>query len=225
MPRSTSLESEGLHTRPVAGHGEVAAVASDLCRQVSALLGNGLVHPLSQLRLHRQPLGPQTLGAGESEHQELALAGFPAAVHESQQVEGVWLALSPPALHCTRLTLRHPALLQHARVQTFLDQPAAFDGVEELADVGIEYEIHSPHAHTHRHGALRVLRAFPRPEAVADTGYRSKENFARAEGLKTELVVALGREGKQQVQFDYEAHLHPAIMALKLRRMGTWVSP
>ena len=104
MPRSTSLESEGLHTRPVAGHGEVAAVANDLCRQVSALLGNGLAHPLSQLRLHRQPLGPQTLGAGESEHQELALAGFPAAVHESKQVEGVWFALDRKS---TRLNSSH----------------------------------------------------------------------------------------------------------------------
>lgn len=50
-------------------------------------------------------------------------------------------------------------------------------------------------------------------QALADAGYRSEENFAQAADLEVELVVALGREGKQQVQFDAQAHPHTARMA------------
>ena len=54
-------------------------------------------------------------------------------------------------------------------------------------------------------------------QALADAGYRSEENFAQAAGLEMELVVALGREGKQQVQVDAQAHPHTASMAKKFQ--------
>lgn len=39
-------------------------------------------------------------------------------------------------------------------------------------------------------------------QALADAGYRSEEVFQALAGCGTELVVALGREGKQQLSFD-----------------------
>lgn len=39
---------------------------------------------------------------------------------------------------------------------------------EELGDVRIEYPVHPPHAHTHRYGVQRIVRAAPRPEAAAE---------------------------------------------------------
>jgi transposase len=49
---------------------------------------------------------------------------------------------------------------------------------------------------------------------LADAGYRSEENLANA---PTELVVALGREGKQHAQIDAQRHPHTAAMAAKLK--------
>jgi transposase len=60
------------------------------------------------------------------------------------------------------------------------------------------------------------LGALPK-QGLADAGYRSEENFARATSPEMELVVALGREGKQQVQVDAAAYPHTAAMAAKLQ--------
>ena len=60
VPQSAHLEAEDLHTRPVAGHGEVARCARHHRTQVLALLGDGPVHSLSQLVLDRVQLGPQS---------------------------------------------------------------------------------------------------------------------------------------------------------------------
>ena len=60
------------------------------------------------------------------------------------------------------------------------------------------------------------LGALPK-QGLADAGYRSEENFAKATRPEMELVVALGREGKQQVQVDAEAYPHTAAMAAKLQ--------
>jgi hypothetical protein len=38
---------------------------------------------------------------------------------------------------------------------------------------------------------------FPQ-QVLADTGYRSEANFERAETMKVEVIVALGREGKAE---------------------------
>ena len=56
------------------------------------------------------------------------------------------------------------------------------------------------------------------PEQVlADTGYRSEAVFEQLAGCGTELVVALGREGKQQLRLDPRRSPHTAQMAAKLQ--------
>ena len=60
------------------------------------------------------------------------------------------------------------------------------------------------------------LGALPQ-QGLADAGYRSEENFAKAASSEMALVVALGREGKQQAQIDAETHPHTAAMAMKFQ--------
>jgi transposase len=60
------------------------------------------------------------------------------------------------------------------------------------------------------------LGALPK-QGLADAGYRSEENFAKATRPEMELVVALGREGKQQAQIDAETYPHTAAMAMKFQ--------
>jgi hypothetical protein len=54
-------------------------------------------------------------------------------------------------------------------------------------------------------------------QALADTGYRAEAVFERYAHSDTELIVALGREGKQQLQFDPDKKPHTAAMAAKLQ--------
>jgi transposase len=54
-------------------------------------------------------------------------------------------------------------------------------------------------------------------QGLADAGYRSEDNFEQLAGLTTQLVVALGREGKTQAQVDPKTHPHTAAMAAKLQ--------
>jgi transposase len=54
-------------------------------------------------------------------------------------------------------------------------------------------------------------------QALADTGYRSEAVFEQLADGPTELVVALGREGKQQLHFEPAGKPHTAAMAAKLQ--------
>ena len=54
-------------------------------------------------------------------------------------------------------------------------------------------------------------------QVLADTGYRSEAVFEKLADCGTELVVSLGREGKQQLRFDPERSPHTALMAEKLQ--------
>jgi hypothetical protein len=54
-------------------------------------------------------------------------------------------------------------------------------------------------------------------QVLADTGYRSEQVFERLADCGTELVVSLGREGKQQLAFDPERKPYTALMAQKLQ--------
>jgi hypothetical protein len=54
-------------------------------------------------------------------------------------------------------------------------------------------------------------------QALADAGYRSEENIRDLAGSGTELVVALGREGKRCAAIDVEKYPHTAAMAAKLQ--------
>jgi hypothetical protein len=69
----------------------------------------------------------------------------------------------------------------------------------------------------------RMLRAVQNnlgrlPEqALADTGYKSEAVFEALAASGCELVVSLGREGKQALSFDPERSPYTAAMAAKLR--------
>lgn len=54
-------------------------------------------------------------------------------------------------------------------------------------------------------------------QALADTGYRAEAVFERYADSDTELIVALGREGKQQLHFDPQRNPYTAAMAAKLQ--------
>ena len=65
--------------------------------------------------------------------------------------------------------------------------------------------------------AVRVNLEQSPQQVLADTGYRSEAIFERLADCATELVVSLGREGKQQLRFDPERSPHTALMAEKLQ--------
>jgi transposase len=61
-----------------------------------------------------------------------------------------------------------------------------------------------------------VLGSVP-GQTLADAGYRSEQTFEQAQDIETELVVALGREGKQQSGVDAGRYPHTAAMAGRLQ--------
>lgn len=65
--------------------------------------------------------------------------------------------------------------------------------------------------------AVRANLAQAPKQVLADTGYRSEAVFEKLADCATELVVSLGREGKQQLRFDPERSPHTALMAEKLQ--------
>ncbi|HEY6355840.1 MAG TPA: IS1182 family transposase [Burkholderiaceae bacterium] len=54
-------------------------------------------------------------------------------------------------------------------------------------------------------------------QALADTGYKSEAVFEALAPSRCDLVVSLGREGKQALSFDPDRSPHPAAMAAKLQ--------
>ena len=60
------------------------------------------------------------------------------------------------------------------------------------------------------------LDALPE-QVLADTGYKAEAVFERLAGSGCDLVVALGREGKEQLRFDPERSPYTAAMAAKLQ--------
>jgi len=60
------------------------------------------------------------------------------------------------------------------------------------------------------------LGAMPE-QALADTGYRSEAVFEQLAQRGCDLLVSLGREGKQQLRFDPERSPHTAAMAARLQ--------
>jgi hypothetical protein len=54
-------------------------------------------------------------------------------------------------------------------------------------------------------------------QALADAGYRSEQNIQALAGSPTELVVAMGREGKRCADVDASKNPHTAAMAAKLQ--------
>jgi transposase len=54
-------------------------------------------------------------------------------------------------------------------------------------------------------------------QVLADTGYRSEAVFEQLADGETELVVSMGREGKQQVKFHHDRKPYSAAMATKVQ--------
>ena len=54
-------------------------------------------------------------------------------------------------------------------------------------------------------------------KALADAGYRSEKNLEDLADSSTELVVALGREGKRNAEIDARKNPYTAAMAAKLQ--------
>ena len=54
-------------------------------------------------------------------------------------------------------------------------------------------------------------------QVLADTGYRSEAVFEQLSEGDTDVLVSMGREGKQQVRFKADRKPHSAAMAAKLR--------
>jgi transposase len=69
-------------------------------------------------------------------------------------------------------------------------------------------------------GVLRAVKANLDADAkqvLADAGYRNEAVFEQLSQCSSELVVALGREGKEQVAIDCQKYPHTAAMAAKLQ--------
>ena len=65
--------------------------------------------------------------------------------------------------------------------------------------------------------AVKVNTGQAPRQALADAGYRSEKNFADLASSPTELVVAMGREGKRCTEIDAQKSPHTAAMAAKLQ--------
>lgn len=69
-------------------------------------------------------------------------------------------------------------------------------------------------------GVLQAVKAnldADAKQALADAGYRNEAAFEQLSHCSSELVVALGREGKEQVVIDSQKYPHTAAMAAKLQ--------
>jgi transposase len=65
--------------------------------------------------------------------------------------------------------------------------------------------------------AVRASLGSDAVQVLADAGYRSEAVFEQLSGSPTELVVALGREGKEHVAIDSSKYPRTAAMAAKLQ--------
>ena len=54
-------------------------------------------------------------------------------------------------------------------------------------------------------------------QVLADAGFRSEAVFAQLKDSPSELIVALGREGKQALQIDAHQYPHTAAMDARLK--------
>jgi transposase len=93
--------------------------------------------------------------------------------------------------------------------------------VDDTAHIIVAAELSNNAADTHQLvPMLQAVQAntgeLPR-QGLADAGYRSEDNFKRLASLPIEVVVALGREGKQHAQIDPNTHPYTVAMATRLQ--------
>src|SRR5262249_57216772 len=100
-PSSNDLIPEGGEGPPVGWHGVIIEVAADHLFQPFPLLGNRLMHALSQLLLDGLQLRPHAVAESLPLDQELAPTRPAADKDEAQKAEGLRLA-EPTALAVVR---------------------------------------------------------------------------------------------------------------------------
>ena len=98
----------------------------------------------------------------------------------------------------------------------------AHTAVDETAQIVIAAELTNDASDSDR---LPVLLAAIKPnlgqdprQVLADAGFRSEAVFTQLRDSSSELIVALGREGKQAVAIDVVRYPHTAAMASRLRK-------
>ena len=65
--------------------------------------------------------------------------------------------------------------------------------------------------------AVRANLGQDADQVLADAGFRSEAVFEQLKDNPSELIVALGREGKQALSVDAEQHPHTAVMDARLK--------
>lgn len=72
--------------------------------------------------------------------------------------------------------------------------------------------------------AVKVNTGKAPEQALADAGYRSEDNFQALAGSGTELVVAMGREGKRCAEVDprWPVQIPPSVATPNSPRQGRW---
>jgi hypothetical protein len=97
----------------------------------------------------------------------------------------------------------------------------AHTAVDEAAQIVVAAELTNNAADSDR---LPVLLAAVRAnlgqdadQVLADAGFRSEAVFEQLKDNPSELIVALGREGKQALSVDAEQHPHTAVMDARLK--------
>jgi hypothetical protein len=93
--------------------------------------------------------------------------------------------------------------------------------VDDTAHIVVAAEVTNQAADNwHLPGMLNAVRTnldADAKQALADAGYRNEAVFEQLKDHPTELVVALGREGKQHGQFNTTKYPRTAAMAAKLK--------
>jgi len=97
----------------------------------------------------------------------------------------------------------------------------AYAAVDDQAHIIVAAELTNNAADSERLAPLldavkRTAGALPQ-QVLADAGFRSEAMFEQLQHSPVELIVALGREGKQQLAIDALEYPHTAAMAARMR--------
>jgi hypothetical protein len=97
----------------------------------------------------------------------------------------------------------------------------AHTAVDEAAQIVVAAELTNNAADNDRLpvllAAVKATLGDDAKQVLADAGFRSESVFERLKDSPSELIVALGREGKQDLEIDAQKYPHSAAMDAKLK--------
>ena len=97
----------------------------------------------------------------------------------------------------------------------------AHTAVDETAQIVVAAELTNNAADNDRLpvllAAVKATLGDDAKQVLADAGFRSESVFERLKDSPSELIVALGREGKQDLEIDAQKYPHSAAMDAKLK--------